>query len=120
MDIKSLEAVSGKKIRVDQRRAFPRRAAKGAVYCRTGKYGMGPQIKAKLEDLSPDGAGVLAPKEICLGEKVELEFEGFGPTRRLILPAVVRFVTATEDGKWRLGCQFERRVPHQQLADYLR
>ncbi|MFO0946018.1 MAG: PilZ domain-containing protein [Planctomycetota bacterium] len=120
MDLKAFETDSGKKIRVDQRRAFPRRAAKGSVFCRTGKYGMGPQVKAKLEDLSPDGAGMLAPKEISVGERVELEFEGYGPMRRLILSAIVRFVAATGEGKWRLGCQFERRVSHHQIADYLK
>ncbi len=102
------------------RRTFPRRAAKGLAVCRTGKYGMGKPIRGKLLNLSPAGAGATMPQEFTIGSDVELQLDPVGSAKPLVIPAKVRVSIAQGEACWYTGFEFEKRFTMDKLANYIR
>jgi hypothetical protein len=81
---------------------------------------MGRALKGKLLDISPDGAGFEMTGSIEFGERMELELQGIGSARPLILPAEVRYVSVDAAGNQRIGVRFDKRLSYGELADFVR
>lgn len=98
------------------RRAFPRRLASGAVVCRVGRWGLGKPLRGKLLNLSQMGARFTLSMAAKLGDNISLELLGvagrtFGP-----LDAIVRRCEpAAEEGQFEIGCRFEKPLPYAEL-----
>jgi hypothetical protein len=97
-----------------------RRAARGDVVCRAGKFGLGRPIAGKLLDLSQDGVGILLPKPLAAGDEIDIELTPIGGRRIEARHAVVRWARQNEDGSWRIGCQFEHYLSYQEFISFVR
>ncbi len=72
----------------------------------------------ELRDVSLDGVGFVTGEPPLAGEPIAVVIACArgGPAA---LQCVVRTVTPTSDGQFRVGCQFARRVPPEDLAALL-
>lgn len=104
----------------EQRRAFPRRAAKGTVTLRTGPAGMDRGVYGRLVDISSAGVGITIGRELASGATVQLEMQGVGSAKGVAIAAEVRFTQAAQGGMVRVGLRFHRRLAERELADLVR
>ncbi|QDU62796.1 PilZ domain protein [Planctomycetes bacterium Pan216] len=116
------ETSGGEKKKTDGevRRAYKRRTAKGIALCRMGRWGTGPEIKAKIVDVSQDGAAVIVSKPMTIGEEFEMELCGQFSRKGVRTRAVVRNVREEETKEWFIGCQFEKRLGYDTLSQLSR
>lgn len=105
---------------VEQRRAFPRRPAKGTVTLRTGPAAMARGIYGRLVDISSAGVGILVGRELVPGTTVELEMQGVGSAKGFTVAAEVRFTQVAQGGAYRVGLRFLHRLLERELADLVR
>jgi hypothetical protein len=73
---------------------------------------LGPS--AVLLDLSAQGVGLLIARPLEVGATVQLRFTRAGAAP-VAVPARVAYCTGGDDGRWLLGCEFDRPVPADQL-----
>lgn len=103
-----------------ERRAFRRREAKGNVFCRPDKYGMSPEIRGEVIDLTMDGCLLEFPKQFEKGKEIQLRFDGVGSFKGCTVGATIRKVIPQEDAHWQIGCQFSHRIPYQDFVNLVK
>ena len=77
---------------------------------------LGPS--AAILDLSAQGAGLLIGRPLPEGATVHLLFTRAG-TPPLAVRARVAYCTDNDDGRWLLGCEFNRPISDDQLSALL-
>lgn len=92
-----------------ERRAFPRLPAGGVALCRPGDQPFHLGTRVVLVDVSQDGVGFRTVQPFEPGALIELEMDSVG-SRQLVCLAEVRWVREMPDGRYRLGCCWERRL----------
>jgi hypothetical protein len=106
------------KLRTENRRSHPRRAAKGEVDCRMDKLGMGRPIRGHLVDLSISGACFRLDREVHRGDEIEVELIPVGNVKSVRTSATVKQVRPGDEGEWLIGCEFDKRISYQQLTGF--
>jgi hypothetical protein len=95
-------------------RRDPTRVYRCRVTARSGA--LGPS--AAILDLSAQGAGLLIGRPLREGATVHLLFTRAG-TPPLAVRARVAYCTDSDDGRWLLGCEFDRLISDDQLRALL-
>jgi hypothetical protein len=94
------------------RRAVPRRACR-ACFCRLLD---GRERRAEVRDISASGVGLLCDGSVWPGQLVDLRLGAPGTAVGLALQARVTHVRERADGRWPVGCAFDRRLPDALVA----
>jgi hypothetical protein len=97
-----------------ERRAFPRRAARGSARYRDLQQRALTDFPAQLVDLSQAGVGLVVGQPLAPGQVIELVLvPSLGrPVERT---ASVRWALALPGGGYRVGCPLEPRLPYADL-----
>jgi len=101
------------------RRAFPRRRAKGVARCRPANRPFSAGVRACLLDISQGGIALGLSTPLPVAAMVELELEASAGNFRLVRQAEVRWVNALPDGTYRLGCCFAERLNFAQMQRFV-
>ena len=100
--------------RQGERRAFPRRTARGTARYRDPQQRALMDFPAQVVDLSQAGVGLLVREPLAAGQVIALALDP--PTGRpLVCEVVVRWAEARPDGWYRLGGPLERRLSYADL-----
>jgi len=102
-----------------ERRAFQRRHARGLARFRATNRPFSPGVRARLQDISQGGVGVLASEPFDVGTTVELELEPTAGSYRLIRLAEIRWMKIKADGQYRLGSCFEKRLTFAEMQRFV-
>lgn len=104
-----------------ERRRSARRSSRGVAICRTGKLGMGPQYDGKIVDISQTGAQLALPKELKIGESVEIEFSELACRKGTVVAAtVVRAIADAANRRWLIGVHFDKLLPFEPFSKLIR
>jgi hypothetical protein len=97
-----------------ERRRAERRDLPRVFRCKVTARGgvLGPS--AAILDLSAQGVGLLIARSLEVGATVHLRFTHAG-TPPLAVPARVAYCTGGDNGRWLLGCEFDRPLTGAQL-----
>jgi hypothetical protein len=79
----------------------------------------GIKMEAWANNLSETGIGLDLPYPLDAGTGLVLRLRGRPPAGAVTMPARVVHATAQEDGTYRIGCAFERRLEPDQLEGLL-
>jgi hypothetical protein len=101
------------------RRAFPRRRAKGIARCRPANRPFSASVRARLVDISQGGIALGMSAPFPVAATVELELEAPAGNFRLVRQAEVRWVSPQPDGTYRLGCCFAERLNFAQMQRFV-
>ena len=101
-----------------ERRRAGRRDPSRVFRCRVTARGDALGPSAAILDLSAQGAGLLIGRPLPEGATVHLLFTRAG-TAPLAVRARVAYCTDSDDGRWLLGCEFDRPVGDDQLSALL-
>ena len=97
------------------RRAFPRRLAKGTAHCLFEAAQGNRWSKATLVDISQAGIGLLVHERLQAGDWVETKLiPPIGPHGPTCL-AEVRWTRRLSDGSCRIGCCLEHRLQYAEM-----
>jgi hypothetical protein len=102
-----------------ERRAFPRRRARGATAYRLDSNRFIPARLAKLVDMCQGGIGIVVRDPLKEGDKIEVEITppiGGHSVKRL---AEVRWIRLLPDGLYRVGCSFEHRLGFAEIQGFV-
>jgi hypothetical protein len=97
-----------------ERRRQERRDPPRVFRCRVTARGGALGPSAAILDLSPQGVGLLIGRQLETGATVHLRFTRAGMPP-LAVPARVAYCTGDDDGRWLLGCAFDRPLSEAQL-----
>jgi hypothetical protein len=97
-----------------ERRRVERQGLLRVFRCRVSARGGALGPSAAILDLSAEGTGLLIGRPLEVGATVSLRFTRAG-TPPLTVPAVVAYCTGGEEGRWLLGCEFDRPLTDAQL-----
>ncbi len=100
------------------RRAFPRRRAKGSATYLDPTQRLGRPPAVRLLDISQGGAQLLLPQAVEAGDELEVELVAPG-RRKFQRRAVVRWVGLAPDRLWRVGCEWEHRLSFSELTNFI-
>lgn len=99
-----------------ERRVHTRHSAAGAVECQV-EGERGPLLlEAKPIDLSTSGVCLSMDRKLRVGDRMRLAFTSLSSTEVFRIQGIVRWVAATNEGDWRIGCQFDNLVPLDRLV----
>jgi hypothetical protein len=101
-----------------ERRREGRRDPTRVFRCRVTARGGALGPSAAILDLSAQGAGLLIARPLPEGSTIHLLFTRAG-TPPLTVRARVAYCTDGADGRWLLGCEFERPISDDQLSPLL-
>ena len=87
------------------------------VTCRTGPWGLGPNVGLSVFDLSEIGIRLVVKEELKEGMELEVEVMGMNLLRPIKLVAKVVWCLPADDGTYYVGAQFQRRLKY---ADFSR
>jgi hypothetical protein len=96
-----------------------RRAAKAGIQFRTGRFGLGPVVKAAMEEISDKSLLAKVQSPVTVGVELEAEISSAVSPRPLKLTCVVRSVREECGEQW-IECEFLKRVPYKQVANFVR
>ena len=103
----------------ENRRAFPRRRAKGDATLRPSNVASISGVAATIVDISHAGIRILAKQSCAVGESIELELTPKYTHGTLNCSAEVRWNQTTPDGKCYIGCAFRHRLNFEELQRFL-
>jgi hypothetical protein len=83
--------------------------------CRRGEAGYGPDLALALLDVSEWGAGLAVRQPLQEGEEVALVLVGPAHLRLVAVTASIAWCEAGDDESCRVGVQFHRRLPWEDL-----
>ncbi len=102
-----------------ERRAWVRHACHLEVPCQPVSDRTTEVIwQAVLRDISPGGAGLVLGREFRPGSVLRLDLPG-ARGRPVGMLAVVRYCHRQDDGRWRVGCEFARKLKPRELRRLL-
>src|SRR5439155_7851125 len=98
----------------NDRRAFPRRRARGSATFTPADKPMAPSVTVTLVNISHSGIGFIVAKELKIGERILIELPGSASTGRPApFPAEVRWVCPGDrPGQFRVGCDWITRLSY--------
>jgi PilZ domain len=110
---------AGKKPTARERRAWVRypSAQDGACYTPASEWGH--FWKASIRDISRGGIGLVLDEPFSVDTVVAVELKSECGEAVRVLTARVRHITAAEDGRWMVGCEFLRPLDDDNLASLL-
>lgn len=92
------------------RRAFPRRRARGTARFRREGKALVPFKHAKLIDISQAGIGLLLKEAVRIGDELEVELTAPSGRHAALAVAEVRWAVLMPDGTYRIGCCWQHRL----------
>jgi hypothetical protein len=72
--------------------------------------------EAQVRDLSTLGVGLLCDGAVQPGQLLDLRLSGPSSAIGLAMQARVAFAHERDDGRWLVGCAFDRRLPDAFVA----
>jgi hypothetical protein len=102
----------------DNRRAFPRRRAKGTALCHTSASVSLAGVPATILDISHGGIRLLVKQPFAAGDALKIELTpmfGHGTVTR---EAEVRWAQPIADGRTYLGCSWRHRLSFSELQKF--
>ncbi len=100
-------------------RAFPRRRAKGTARCRALTNRIGSGYRAKLDDISQGGVGLLVQGSFNPGTTVEVVMTPVIDRGQVCRRAIVRWLSAEPNGWFRIGCEWENRLSFAEMQKFI-
>ena len=97
-----------------ERRRAERQDLPRVFRCKVTARGGALGPSAVILDLSAQGVGLLIARPLETGAPVHLRFSRAGAPP-VAVPARVAYCTGDDDGRWLLGCQFDRPLSDPQL-----
>jgi hypothetical protein len=67
--------------------------------------------KSHIRDISPLGIGLICEGEVQVGARLNLQLSRSVSGIQFALQARIVHVEKREDGRWLVGCAFDRRLP---------
>jgi hypothetical protein len=95
-----------------ERRSISRRPGGTSYYRLLGEESQ----EAQVRDLSSLGVGLLCDGPVQPGELLDLRLTGPSTPIALAMQARVAFAHQRNDGRWLVGCAFDRRLPDAFVA----
>jgi len=102
-----------------ERRAFPRRQAKGSASYHDSLRPSAKTAIAVLTDISQSGIGMVVRERLFFEQWLTLQLLPRIDRPLAECQCQVRWVTAQDDGTYRVGCCFEHRLNYSDLQKFV-
>src|SRR5262249_51361287 len=104
--------------RMRERRAFRRRPLRATLRYQADSMGLGGVIEGVPADISEDGVGFITSKPPAIRSVITVVISRKSINREIRRPAEVMWMSALEEGRYRVGCRWERRLSFSEMQQF--